>query len=489
MLRSSAPLLGTGWIIKNLFLKYRCGYCQEEIPGIRVRCNICEDYELCLQCFALGAEIGSHKNSHGYQLRDPGTFRIFSSPSSSTQPGAWTAREEMSLLDAIEQYGYGNWEDVAKHVETRTSEETKLHYCERYVNGTIGKATWPSAVTNQSSDNEARLKVVDHTCADDGPLSPTITAKLPPLQIQTDEAMLLGYMPHRDDFEKEHDNDAELVISHLTISHAEDEDLDLALKLAHVDMYVRKLRERTRRKRVVRDYQLALDFFNKKEKDKPAPVAKKKEMKVDRETEHKFRTLSQFHTASEHEKFLQNLSVERSLRVRIRELMRFRRQGLTRVEQCAEYERSRYFRERRKDQQVTTTTKLGSSGPAVTSAPQPQPGGKNVQDSVSLTRRLTVCQPSSEGTDRDCSDNRADGQETTEELTGLPGYDLLLPKEKELCRSLWLRPAHYITAKTSLLLHHLEGSLSQPNLPGLSKQELTVLKRFLAQSGLLSSQI
>lgn len=37
--------------------------------------------------------------------------------------------------------------------------------------------------------------------------------------------------------------------------------LDVALKLAQVDMYIEKLRERARRKRVCRDYQLVSQFF------------------------------------------------------------------------------------------------------------------------------------------------------------------------------------------------------------------------------------
>ena len=30
-------------------MKHRCGYCQDDILGIRIRCNVCVDYELCLQ--------------------------------------------------------------------------------------------------------------------------------------------------------------------------------------------------------------------------------------------------------------------------------------------------------------------------------------------------------------------------------------------------------------------------------------------------------
>ncbi len=56
-------------------------------------------------------------------------------------------------------------------------------------------------------------------------------------------------MPLRDDFEKEYDNDAEILISGMTITQEDNEDLDKALKLAHMDMYTRRLKERERMKR------------------------------------------------------------------------------------------------------------------------------------------------------------------------------------------------------------------------------------------------
>lgn len=34
----------------------------------------------------------------------------------------WTPQEEIHLLDATEYYGFGNWEDIANHIETRTPE-------------------------------------------------------------------------------------------------------------------------------------------------------------------------------------------------------------------------------------------------------------------------------------------------------------------------------------------------------------------------------
>nr|CAG4647864.1 EOG090X058A [Moina brachiata] len=331
----------------DLFLKHRCGYCQDEILGIRVRCNVCVDYEICLQCLSLGCEAGPHKSNHSYKLIDPGTFSVFP-----CQEGldVWSAREDYQLLDAIEQFGYGNWEDVAKHVETRDAEQAKDRYCEKFVNGIIGKSTWLGLPNGTLANGEQRLSAVDHTCPNDAPLSPSITSRLPPLVIQSDEILELGYMPQRDDFEREHDNDAETVISHLAIHH-DDEDIDIALKLAQVDMYTRRLRERARRKRVARDFQLVSQFFNnmKKEKEKPTMASKKREILKEKETQEKFRPFTQFHTATEHDQFLRNMAKERALRLRIRELIKYRRNGLTRHEDCIEYERLRYFRERRKE--------------------------------------------------------------------------------------------------------------------------------------------
>lgn len=36
--------------------------------------------------------------------------------------GAWTGKEHLQLLDAVELYGFGNWELISEHVETRTAE-------------------------------------------------------------------------------------------------------------------------------------------------------------------------------------------------------------------------------------------------------------------------------------------------------------------------------------------------------------------------------
>ena len=68
-----------------------------------------------------------------------------------------------------------------------------------------------------------------------------------------------------------------------------------------------------------------------------------------REFHDHMRVFTQFHTAQEHEQFLQNLQKERELKMRISELARYRRNGLTRHEECAHFEQERVQHEEWKE--------------------------------------------------------------------------------------------------------------------------------------------
>ncbi|XP_016987085.1 transcriptional adapter 2B isoform X1 [Drosophila rhopaloa] len=308
--------------IADLFTKYNCTNCQDDIQGIRVHCAECENFDLCLQCFAAGAEIGAHQNNHAYQFMDTGTSIL----SVFRGKGAWTAREEIRLLDAIEQYGFGNWEDISKHIETKSAEDAKEEYVNKFVNGTIGRATWTPAQSQ-------RPRLIDHTGDDDaGPLGTNALASLPPLDINSDEAMQLGYMPNRDSFEREYDPTAEQLISNISLS-SEDTEVDVMLKLAHVDIYTRRLRERARRKRMVRDYQLVSNFFRNRNYALHQGLTKEQ-----REFRDRFRVYAQFYTSNEYERLMGSLEREKELRIRQAELYRYRYNGLTKIKDCIHFE-------------------------------------------------------------------------------------------------------------------------------------------------------
>lgn len=124
------------------------------------------------------------------------------------------------------------------------------------------------------------------------------------------------------------------MISTLSIS-PDDDELDVALKLSQVDLYTRRLRERTRRKRLVRDFQLVSVFFtNQRNKQKLlSKLAKEK-----KEFTERLRWTAQFYGRAEQAAVVSGLWRERELRVRLAELHRYRLAGVTRLEECAHYE-------------------------------------------------------------------------------------------------------------------------------------------------------
>lgn len=229
-----------------------CTYCEEKVNakrGIYIRCTTCQDIKLCLECFSAGATIAEHESDHPYELIDCGSFPIIDE--------SWKAHEELALLEAIELYGIGSWTDIANAVETRTAEECCDRYSRVYVENYFGRTAWKAIDRNA-------YKVQDHTCRHNQPLSPSLSLpeKHKIVDINRDQQIRLGYMPKRDDFEREYDNDAELFVSKLAVNANDDTELDQDLKIAHINMYTDKLRERFRRKRVVLEYNLVKLFFH-----------------------------------------------------------------------------------------------------------------------------------------------------------------------------------------------------------------------------------
>ncbi|XP_018306100.1 LOW QUALITY PROTEIN: transcriptional adapter 2B [Mycetomoellerius zeteki] len=464
----------------DLYAQYSCTYCREDIAGLRVKCIECPEFDLCLQCFSAGAEIGQHKNNHAYQFMDSGTISIFNGR------GNWTAREQLRLLDAIEQFGFGNWEDISKHIETRTPEEAKEEYIARYLNGNIGKHTWPP--TDSYVPN-----LTDQTKSDHGPLSPDLTSKLPPLDITPEEAAQLGYMPQRDDFERDYNHEAESLVSSLFLNPAEDDDLDIALKLAQVDMYTNNLRERARRKRVVRDYQLVSAFFASSRRDKGI---KKKWTKEEKEFRDRMRVFAQFYTAQEHEQFLTNLEREkkkRELRLRLSELYRYRENGITRHEECAHFEQVLAQTQRQNDTvDHWSEKKSGSSGQSTPIHRSTSKRREEEKNYASIDRKYTVKQDLVNSTVSQANHNRTttpanqwaesdSNPNTSNQSTSSPSslheksYNsgttiqerdieleaashLLTKQEKSLCIQLDLKPTQYLTQKTLLLQEYLTGN-------------------------------
>lgn len=397
---------------------------------------------------------------------------------------------------------------MSAHVgPSRTPQEVMEHYVTMYIHGNLGKACIPDSIPN---------RVTDHTCPSGGPLSPSLTTPLPPLDISLAEQHQLGYMPLRDDYEIEYDQDAEKLISGLSVNY-DDEDVEIEMKRAHVDMYVRKLRERQRRKNIARDYNLVPVFLGRdkkdKEKEKPGMLGtvgtagvvagigaggsgssgsgsvaatgsgsvpntpKRKITKEEKEQRVRLRGLCQFMAHREFEEFFENMHKERMLRAKVRELQRYRRNGITRLDESAEYEAARHKREKRKENKSVVNSKRGSGGGGGLGSGMGLGGGVG---GGGLTGGL--------GVGGGIKDEGKDGEFAA--IENLTGFELLSDREKVLCNSLNLSPARYLTVKTIIIKDHLQKRQGIPAKSRLPSYLDKVLKKriltFLTESGWIS---
>lgn len=365
--------------------RYHCTNCHCDIT-MRLKCAQCTDIDLCLECFAAGAEIGGHKKNHDYQLIDDGSFCLLNNK--------WGAIEEVLLLDAIEQDGLGNWQDAASHVLTKTTDEVKEYYTETYINGVIGEGTIPK---------DFHHTFLDHCGGERMPRPPSFT----PVKLELTEQIELGYLPLRDDFDREYDNDAESPVTGLTIT--EDDKLETALQLTQLDMYNKVLIERQQRKNIARQYNLIASKQRQ-------TTQKKKFSKDERELRNKFRPFARLLEAEEYDKFIVSLKREKQLKHRVKELMRYRKHGITRLEDCHDCEK---IKDKKKLQE---NTNLSSSGYG--------------EDSTATTEQ--------------------------EDMIYTPGICLLSSNERSLCHSISMRPLKFVNLKTNILK---EAALKKYGVP------------------------
>lgn len=431
--------------------KYRCSYCQSDISGYRAQCAECFDIDLCLQCFSCGAELGTHKRDHSYKIFNDSPVGAFDITK------AWSLAEETMLLDAVEQYGFGNWDDVASHVESRSAEECQDHYVTFYVNGSIGRET---IVLTKSP-------VKDHSCPEGGPLSPSITTPISPIELSIQEQHDLGYMPFRDDFEREHDNEAETVISSLANNYDDDE-LDIAVKLVQVDRYRTRLKERERRKRIAREYNLiqaAASLIKPK-----SQTPKKRTSKDEKEFQEKMKVYAQFQSSAEHEEFLEKCQEEKELKARITELWKYRENGITKMDEVDDYEDELYKREKKRENKK----KLGSSSPIKRVSMVSKKAAGGIEEKLDILI-------DDEGLKDEGDENEM------KDMSILPSYGMLSEREKKLCNSIGMTPANYMTIKTCIIKDYLQRRQGIPvkiRYPsGLDKTHRRKIMSFLTDNG------
>ena len=77
---------------------------QDITNQVHIKCAVCADFELCVDCMSAGATVAPHHADHAYRVMDSLAFPLFAAD--------WSAAEELLLLHAIEINGLGNWTEV-----------------------------------------------------------------------------------------------------------------------------------------------------------------------------------------------------------------------------------------------------------------------------------------------------------------------------------------------------------------------------------------
>lgn len=376
-------------------MQVTCDGCGSDISNlVQIRCAECDEYELCVPCFAKGMSSGTHKPWHDYCVIEQNAYPIFEEE--------WGADEEMMLIEGLEQYGVGAWQDVAEHIGGRTREETARHYERVYLNSPAYPVPDLTKEFNIPPEEfiEARKQRMERyrqQQAQMSPIKPKALASVPTChEIQ-------GYMPGRLEFDVEAENEAETSIKDMVFD-PEDTDLDVELKLAVLKIYNARLTRRAERKRIMLAHNL-MDY-------KRLTNIDKKRSKEDRDLMFRLKAFVRLLPPKEFEDFSESLLAEQQYRRRIAELQEYRQNGIKSLTVAAKYERDKAHRA-----QVLNRQSLN---------PLPR---NNVSDETPPTIKI-----------RKSGGNPLD-------ISNAPEVELLTPQEKGLCAQLRILPRSFLAIK------------------------------------------
>jgi len=474
--------------------------------------------DLCPDCFAARMEIGSHKPYHDYQFINGGAFQVplnkftelcgYSEKSSIVSSdlslnealiGTWTAREYLFLLSAIEKHGFGNWEQIAKtvnyemnlgeieHPKYKTPVDVKEEYMHTFLDGKLGE-WW---LRNSKMNSKARPK---NNATEQDQIETSV------LVCNREENKAPEYWPLREEFRVEFDDGAESIISQLnnetlpsrssnvravktknifyalnstgkfsskTVSPQDDIDnLDTELKIAHIEMYNMKLRERKRRHKIAQVHDLFVKYSQVHHYDKDENYISsntlsssyKHNLAVTEDTtelKNKLKFLANFVESSDFLQIATNISREKQLKIRIKRLVRYRRSGIKRLSEGLQYEALR--KNRKLDYQARGKIRSCSM-----MTPFPHDSG-SIYSPVATMEDLCT-------------------------RYAIPGLELLSSSEKHLCNNLKISPADYLTYKTSILTHRTKISQDMKNYTLSTESKIgneEMIFKFLKQAGLI----
>ncbi|KAL5798100.1 hypothetical protein ACOSQ2_002920 [Xanthoceras sorbifolium] len=488
---------------------YHCNYCNKDISGmVRIKCAVCPDFDLCIECFSVGAEITPHKSNHPYRVMDNLSFPLICPD--------WNADEEILLLEAIEMYGFGNWNEVAEHVGTKSKSQCIDHFNAVYMNSPCFPLPDMSHVMGKSREEllamakeHAKVKkelpmVGDLTLKEESPFSARVKSETlrkedPARQSSSGltTSSLMGpsssntlsspvkkapSMPQTKDSVKVEESQGDRSIGEKKLRVPGDEtpsitelsgynfkrqefeieyDNDAEHLLADMEFKDTDTdAERELKLRVLRIYSKRLDE-RKRRKDfilernllYPDPLEKNLSPE-EREIYQHLKVFMRFQSKEEHEELLKSVIEEYRIAKRIQDLQEARAAGCR-----TSAEANKFIEQKRKKEAEENAQRMKESG-------QPGPSGKMLQRPNSLKgevevsprgimRGSTGLQPFTKDSSSTITSSLDDW-----DITGFQGTDLLSETEKRLCGEIRILPSHYLKMLEILSVEIMKGNIS-----------------------------
>ncbi|KAM7492414.1 hypothetical protein LguiA_035335 [Lonicera macranthoides] len=487
---------------------YHCNYCNKDISGkIRIKCAVCSDFDLCVECFSVGAEVNPHKSNHPYRVMDNLSFPLICPD--------WNADEEILLLEGIEMYGLGNWTEVAEHVGTKSKSQCIDHYNTIYMTSpcfplpdmshVMGKnreellamakghseakkgfPTLGDLTVKEESPYSARIKVEDQrkegpvevgsgAGSSNGNTSPGAVKRVSSVVQSKDDVIkvedshadrsvgekkprtsgdegppieLSGYNSKRQEFEIEYDNDAEQLLADMEFKDT-DTDAEREIKLRVLRIYSKRLDERKRRK----------DFILERNLLYPDPFQKDLSPE-EREICQRYRVFMRFHSKEEHEELLKSVIEEHRILKRIQDLQEARASGCRTSADAEIYiERKRKREAEENARRVKENSQVGPSGKFLQRA-------NHLKGEIDSSPRGGVRAPmvlDSSGKDSSSTPAGLGFSNPLDDwdVTGLVGAELLSEAEKQLCGEIKILPAHYLNMLQTMSVEAFNGNITK----------------------------
>ena len=326
-------------------LKFICDVCSKDVTStVRIRCDVCNEFDLCVPCFKDGLSSRDHKPAeHAFLVIEQHSVPIYDED--------WGADEELSLIEGAERYGLGSWAETADHIGGyRTKDECREHYINTYVDSPnfplplhADPADRTLADEQPSHVFHARKKRRIEARKEQAKSAPPATPKQKPTASVPACHEVAGYMPGRLEFETEFANEAEEAVQHMQFEPGEglnpltgEMEPELELKMVVMDIYNSRLTARADRKKVIFEHNL-LEY-------KKNTNFEKKKTKEEKTLLDKVKPFARMMNHSDFSNYAQNINEELNLRQAISQLQDWRNSQISTLKEGERYEQDKLAR-------------------------------------------------------------------------------------------------------------------------------------------------